>query len=63
MYRLGRLVEVHAGKVLVLGVLVLLAAGVGLRDAVMETRVEKLWVEGKKEKNILLMYRWDKYMP
>ena len=47
LFKLGRFLQVHAGKVLFVGLLVLATFTVGLKSAVIESRVEKLWVEGK----------------
>lgn len=43
--QLGRAVQLHAGKVLFTGLLVLAALTIGLKSVVMEDRIEKLWVE------------------
>ena len=47
LYNLGLFIENHAEKILFLGILVLLAFGVGLKSARMEHKVENLWIEGK----------------
>ncbi len=44
---LGRLAQAHAGKVLLVGAVVLLALSVGLRDARVESRIDRLWVKGE----------------
>ena len=48
LFVLGRSIQRHAGKVLFVGVLVLATFCVGLKSANMESRAEKLWVEGKE---------------
>ena len=48
LFHLGRFVQRHAGKVLFVGLLVLSTFCVGLKSASIQTDVEKLWVEGKK---------------
>lgn len=46
--RIGRTVQSHAKKVLFLGCVLLLTLSLlGLKNAKMESRVEKLWVEGE----------------
>ena len=47
LFKLGNFLQSHAGKVLFVGILVLATFSVGLKSAVIESRVEKLWVEGK----------------
>jgi patched 1 protein len=47
LFKLGKFLQSHAGKVLFVGILVLATFSVGLKSAVIESRVEKLWVEGK----------------
>jgi hypothetical protein len=37
----------HAGKVLFVGLLVLATLTIGLKNTAIESRVEKLWIEGK----------------
>jgi len=49
LFKLGRFLQVHAGKVLFVGILVLATFTVGLKSAEVESRVEKLWVEGKTD--------------
>jgi hypothetical protein len=44
---LGRSVAEHAVKVLLFGVIVMAVFCFGIKNATMENRVDKLWVEGK----------------
>jgi hypothetical protein len=52
LFKLGRFLEVHAGKVLFVGVLILATLSIGLKNATIESRVEKLWVEGKPDSQL-----------
>ena len=54
LFKLGHFLQSHAGKVLFVGLLLLATFTVGLKSAVMESRVEKLWVEGKTKHISLL---------
>jgi len=45
LYQLGKLIQAHAGKVLFTGFLLLGTFTIGIKSAVMEDRIEKLWVE------------------
>ena len=47
LFKLGHFLQSHAGKVLFVGILILSTFSVGLKSAEIESRVEKLWVEGK----------------
>lgn len=47
LFQLGCFVQIHAGKVLFVGLLTLCTFCVGLKSATILTDVEKLWVEGK----------------
>ena len=60
LFKLGRLVQSHAGTVLFVGVVLLLTACVGLKGAVMETKLERLWVEGKKKK-VSMKMGWQRW--
>jgi hypothetical protein len=46
LFAVGCFIQLHAGKVLFLGLLLLSLCCVGLKIASLETRVENLWVEG-----------------
>jgi len=46
LFDVGCFIQIHAGKVLFLGVLLLSLCCVGLKTASLETSVENLWVEG-----------------
>lgn len=46
-FETGCLINKHAGKVLFVGILVLITLSVALKSATIETNVEKLWVEGE----------------
>ena len=48
LFKLGCRLQRHAGKVLFLGILILAILSVGMKSATLETRVEKLWIQGKK---------------
>jgi hypothetical protein len=48
LFRVGRIVQCHAGKVLLFGVIILATLTVGLKNAKTEAGLEKLWVEGKR---------------
>ena len=50
LFKLGCRLQRHAGKVLFLGILILAILSVGMKSATLETRVEKLWVQGKQKK-------------
>ncbi|XP_054162571.1 protein patched-like [Oppia nitens] len=54
LYDLGHFIQRNAGKVLFVGLLVLITFCVGLKSAVIETNVERLWVEegGRLEKEM-----------
>jgi len=45
LFQLGKMLQKHAGKVLFTGFLLLSTFTVGLRNAILENRIEKLWVE------------------
>nr|XP_006822692.1 PREDICTED: protein patched homolog 1 [Saccoglossus kowalevskii] len=45
MFHIGCVVQQHYGKVLIMGMLILACLIVGIKFAVVETNVEKLWVE------------------
>jgi len=45
---LGRLAQRHPAKVLTVGILVLATLCFGLKGATIQTRVDKLWVQGEK---------------
>lgn len=47
LYSLGCFLQLHCGKVLFLGLLLLSLCCVGLKTAHIETNVEELWVEGE----------------
>jgi len=47
LFQLGCLVQRYAGIVLFVGVLLLASFSVGLKSASIETKVDRLWVEGK----------------
>ena len=47
LFSLGRLVQNHAGLILIVGVVGLLLAWIGLRNFKIESKVDNLWVEGK----------------
>lgn len=47
-YELGAFIHRNAGKVLFVGLLLLITFCVGLKSASIETSVEKLWVEGRE---------------
>ena len=53
LFKLGCFIHRHSGKVLFVGCLILATFCVGLKSAHMESRVEKLWVQGKKNKKTL----------
>ena len=55
LFKLGCRLQRHAGKVLFLGILILAILSVGMKSATLETRVEKLWVQGKKKKYIYII--------
>lgn len=46
LHDLGFFIQKNAGKVLFVGLLVLITFCVGLKSATIETNVERLWVEG-----------------
>ena len=49
LFQLGCVIQKHAGKVLLFGVLILsILFGLGLNRGHIENRLEKLWVQGKK---------------
>ena len=50
LFDLGSTIQRHAGKFLLLGLIFLGALACCLKSANFETRVEKLWVEGKTAK-------------
>ncbi|CAG2100407.1 unnamed protein product, partial [Medioppia subpectinata] len=54
LYDLGLFIQKNAGKVLFVGLLVLITFCVGLKSATIETNVERLWVEegGRLEKEM-----------
>ena len=52
LFKLGCRLQRHAGKVLFLGILILAILSVGMKSATLETRVEKLWVQGKQKRKI-----------
>ena len=47
LFKLGCFIQRHSGKVLFVGCMVLATFCVGLKSAHMESRVERLWVQGK----------------
>lgn len=47
LYNLGYWIQKNAGKFLFVGILILTLFAVGLKSAILETQVDKLWVEGK----------------
>lgn len=48
LFQLGCFLHRHAGKVLFVAILVLATFCVGLKSAQVHTRVDQLWVEGKR---------------
>ena len=46
LFAIGCFIQLHAGKVIFLGLLLLSLCCVGLKAASLETKVENLWVEG-----------------
>eukprot|EP00095_Tigriopus_kingsejongensis_P000795 maker-scaffold67_size430214-snap-gene-3.35 protein:Tk00795 transcript:maker-scaffold67_size430214-snap-gene-3.35-mRNA-1 annotation:"unnamed protein product" len=48
LYALGHFIQIHAGKVLFVGFLVFVVFCVGLKSARIESKIENLWVEGKR---------------
>ena len=47
---MGGFIQLNAGRVLVSGIIVLVVISfVGLKYSQMESKMERLWVEGKKE--------------
>lgn len=48
MYKIGCFIQLHCGKVLFVGILMLCMCCVGLKTANIETDVQELWVEGKR---------------
>eukprot|EP00094_Tigriopus_californicus_P007961 TCALIF_07663-PA protein Name:"Similar to ptc Protein patched (Drosophila melanogaster)" AED:0.10 eAED:0.11 QI:0/0.58/0.61/0.92/0.41/0.76/13/146/1111 len=46
LFSLGHFIQIHAGKVLFVGFLVLVVFCVGLKSARIESKIENLWVEG-----------------
>ena len=48
LFKLGWSIQKNAGKFLFVGILILASFSVCLKSATLETRVDKLWVEGKK---------------
>lgn len=54
LYSLGCFLQLHCGKVLFLGLLLLSLCCVGLKTAHIETNVEELWVEGESTSLSLL---------
>ena len=49
LFQLGCVIQKHAGKFLIFGVLILSSLfGLGLNRGHIENRLEKLWVQGKK---------------
>ena len=54
LYSLGCFLQLHCGKVLFLGLLLLSLCCVGLKTAHIETNVEELWVEGESFSSSLL---------
>ncbi|XP_070564286.1 protein patched homolog 1-like isoform X2 [Ptychodera flava] len=59
MFQLGCHVQLHYGKVLIMGMLILACLTVGLKFAVVETDVEKLWVEAGGRLQQELQYTTD----
>lgn len=59
LFQLGCFLQRHAGKVLFVAVLVLSSFCVGLKSAVIHSRIEQLWVEegGRLEKELRYTYR------
>lgn len=49
LFALGCRIQRHCGKVLFVGLLLFGALAVGLRVASVETDIEHLWVEGKRD--------------
>lgn len=49
LFQLGCFLHRHAGKVLFVAILVLATFCVGLKSAQVHTRVDQLWVEGKRD--------------
>ena len=45
---LGRITQAHAGKVLLLGCVLLLVLCVGLKGAEVESKMDQIWVEGER---------------
>ena len=56
LFKLGCRLQRHAGKVLFLGILILAILSVGMKSATLETRVEKLWVQGKQKRKIFKVH-------
>ena len=56
LFQLGCVIQKHAGKVLLFGVLILsILFGLGLNRGHIENRLEKLWVQGKKISFVLII--------
>lgn len=46
MFKIGGFIQIHCGKVLFVGILLLSLCCIGLKTTSLQTDVEKLWVEG-----------------
>ena len=56
LFQLGCVIQKHAGKVLLFGVLILcILFGLGLNRGHIENRLEKLWVQGKNLPSCLII--------
>uniref|UniRef100_A0A1I7Z3V5 SSD domain-containing protein n=1 Tax=Steinernema glaseri TaxID=37863 RepID=A0A1I7Z3V5_9BILA len=44
LFKLGRIIQLHPWKTLIIGLLTFLVCSIGLKDAVIETDIVKLWV-------------------
>ena len=62
LFKLGCRLQRHAGKVLFLGILILAILSVGMKSATLETRVEKLWVQGKQKRKIFKVHYLLSYL-
>ena len=57
LFQLGCVIQKHAGKFLIFGVLILSSLfGLGLNRGHIENRLEKLWVQGKNFSINVYMY-------
>ena len=54
LYKLGNFQQRHSGKILIIGLLFLSLLAVGLKTAVIESDIRKLWVEGRKVAFLLI---------